>query len=248
MDSDIEGWARENIEVVVALVIGLVILGIAFWILLIWLSSRGRFMFLENVVRNRPAVKKPWREFLVQGNSLFAFRVVFGILSFLAATLLAGIVALMLVPSFQAKELDPLGIAGIVTGALGFICFILAMIVITVLLEDFVIPIMFVRRCRCVEAWREFRAVSAGHGLTIFVYFLFKILLGIVVGIMALAVVCALCCIAWIPYIGTVLILPFLVFHRSYSVYFMQQFHDDYRLLPLNPANQPPMPEARPSR
>ena len=35
---------------------------------------------------------------------------------------------------------------------------------------------------------------------------------------------CLTCCLAALPYVGTVFFLPFLVFVRSYSLYFMEQF------------------------
>ncbi len=76
----------------------LIVVGIGFLfvlgIVLTWLSSRGKFMFLDNVVHDKAEVTKPWHEFSKQGNSLFLWRLVYGliclviiILSFYAAYL-----------------------------------------------------------------------------------------------------------------------------------------------------------------
>ena len=44
---------------------------IAVIVLLAWLSSRGRFMFLDNVVHDRAKVTQPWHQFRMEGDSLF---------------------------------------------------------------------------------------------------------------------------------------------------------------------------------
>ena len=52
----------------------LLLLGLAVWVLIIWLSSRGRFMFLHCVALDKAEVAIPWRKFAAQANSLFWFR------------------------------------------------------------------------------------------------------------------------------------------------------------------------------
>ncbi len=47
-----------------------------------WLSSRGHFMFLYNVVNDKAEVRIPWTEYRKEGNSLFLWRLVFGIIVF----------------------------------------------------------------------------------------------------------------------------------------------------------------------
>ncbi len=242
---DVENWARDNMELVIAIVITLVLLGLALSLLFTWLSSRGRFMFIDNIVHNRAEIKQPWQEFREQGNSLFFFRVFFWMAAILAFLLLGGASALMIVPGVQNGQLAPLGIVGIVFAVTAFLVWLLATVIVTFLLEDFVLPIMYIRRCRCTQAWREFKLVFSGYSATLFLYFLFKMVLGIVVGLLAGIVGCLLCCITVLPYLGTVVLLPFLVFGRSYSLYFMQQFHGDYQLLPLNAEFGEPMPMSR---
>ena len=59
-----------------------------------------------------------------------------------------------------------------------------------------------------------------------------QIVLGIAIGLLVLVVVLATCCIAGcflaIPYVGTVLLLPVLVFQRAYSLHFLAQFGREY--------------------
>jgi hypothetical protein len=53
----------------------LIVIGIFFTFILVvlftWLSSRGKFMFLDNVIHNRAQVINPWYEYRAEGNSLF---------------------------------------------------------------------------------------------------------------------------------------------------------------------------------
>ena len=59
---------------------------------LLWVSSRGKFMFLDNVVYNRALIVEPWKRFRKQGNSLFLFRIAFFLAS---ALLIMGLVLLI---------------------------------------------------------------------------------------------------------------------------------------------------------
>ena len=75
--------------------------------------------------------------------------------------------------------------------------------------------------------------------------------------IVACLVTCATCCIAAIPYIGTVILLPVFVLLRSFSLLFLRQFGPEYDvwasfvppeflpiLSPAPPAPEPPLPLA----
>ncbi len=68
-------------------------------------------------------------------------------------------------------------------------------------------------------------------------------------------VTCLTCCIAAIPYVGTVILLPVFVLLRSFSLLFLRQFGPDYDvwasfmppefspvLLPLPASPEPPSP------
>src|SRR5450755_2883106 len=44
--------------------------------LFMWLGSRGRFMFIDCIVRNRGAIVEPWRQFSRDANRLFLFKLI----------------------------------------------------------------------------------------------------------------------------------------------------------------------------
>src|SRR5208283_1194435 len=81
---------------------------------------------------------------------------------------------------------------------------------------DFVVPILFLRGGKCLVAWKEFYHLLAENPGQFVLYLLFQIVLGMVIGIIVLGVILITCCIAGclmvLPYIGTVVLLPVLVF------------------------------------
>jgi hypothetical protein len=77
----------------------------------------------------------------------------------------------------------------------------------------------------------------AGRIGTFIVYVLFKFILAMVVAMMGLVLVLCTCCIAMIPYVGTVILLPLSVFLRAYTLCFIEQFGPEWRFFPERRVN-----------
>jgi hypothetical protein len=79
LPSDVLGTIVEFLRnpIVTTVVIGIAICALAAWLLIMWISSRGRFIFLDNVARERVAIVEPWRRYKRIGNSLFVWRLAF---------------------------------------------------------------------------------------------------------------------------------------------------------------------------
>ena len=111
---------------------------------------------------------------------------------------------------------------------------------------DFVVPILFLRGGKCLAAWKEFYHLLAANPGQFVLYLLFQIVLGMVIGVIVLGTILITCCLAGclmvLPYLGTVVLLPVLVFKRSYSAYFLAQFGAAYDVFPP-PAKVPPPPD-----
>src|SRR5204863_9024057 len=58
-------------------------------VLCAWLRARGRFMFIDCIVKNRGAIAEPWREFRTDGNSYFLFSLTAAVCLVLLAALLS---------------------------------------------------------------------------------------------------------------------------------------------------------------
>ncbi|MBN2175072.1 MAG: hypothetical protein JW731_13140 [Bacteroidales bacterium] len=76
-------WLLEHTFWLTFIIFG-IILVLALIFVFTWLSSRGKFMFLYNVVYDEAEVLKPWQEFRREGNSLFIWRLIYGFICFAA--------------------------------------------------------------------------------------------------------------------------------------------------------------------
>jgi MFS family permease len=199
-------------------------------LLIAWLNSRGRFMFLHCVAENKSEVKVPWRKFRKHANSLFLFRIVLGIIGLVIIALPVFSIVVLII--MTATETLPFAasIPGIII--FGMVIFVLsiALFLVRKFTFDFVVPIMFLRTASCVTGWREFLTILSINKARFTVYILFQIVISIVIGtiiFIGACIGCCLCCasiLLIIPYIGTVILLPLLVFERAYSLYYLRQF------------------------
>lgn len=234
-----EGLAQFVVAYVVMIIVAGVIvffLAAVLGLFFAWVQARGQFMFLDNVVHNTSHVAQTWRRWGRQGSSLFWWRLGYGL--FCAAVLvvfMAAAVPGVLVPCIRAKTFLPAmapAIAGLTAAMLAF------MIVagyISRFLEDFVVPLMYRNRVGAMQGWRLFMDLTHGHVGKFLLYGLFHFMLR-VAAVMAVAIVVLLtCCVAgflrMLPYIGTVVLLPLLVFFRLYSLEYMAQYGAQYDLL-----------------
>ena len=181
-------------------------------------------------VHDRAAVVKPWKNYSREANSLFVFRVLLGLATFAAFLLVAGAAIVLALPSIRSGHFGLPAVLALVAGIPSALLIALMSGIINVFLLDMVVPIMYVRRLSVFDGWIVFREeFLAGRVGTFVVYILFKIVIGICVGMLTLFITCATCCIAALPYIGTVILLPIFVFDRVYPLYFMSQFGREWR-------------------
>ena len=239
-------WCEEHLLLVIALAVALFVLLVAIWVVLTWLSSRGKFMFLDGVVKNRGAIVEPWRRFRTVANSLFWFRIVVGAIALALFLTIAALGVVIAWEDIQAWQFGERAIIGLLTSGLLLVPWGFAAVLVALLLKDFVVPVMYLRGARTWAAWGIFgREILSGHVGAIIVFYLLKIALAIGMAMIACLATCCTCCIVAIPYIGTVILLPLFVFERCYSLYFVQQVSPAWRLFqdeppPYVPAESPP--------
>lgn len=192
-------------------------------VVLLWIGSRGRFVFTDCVVRNRGAIVEPWNEFGKEGNSLFFFSLLVG-LAMMAVIAIAGIpVWVPLI--FHPDDVGGAGFAiGLIVLAVVAVCLLLPMAIISM----FMVPIMYRRRCGALEAFRTAVALVFAEPGPVILYVLFVIVLWIAFSLVACVATCVTCCITAIPYVGTVILLPAYVFFMSFLLLFLRQFGPEY--------------------
>ena len=202
-----------------------VLLVFVFIIVVAWLKARGNFIFTDCIVRNRAAIVGPWREYKKEGNNYFLFllAIMFGVLV-LVALMLASFITLGWLKHRTGE-----------TGSITFIGLIVFLVVFWVSITIFVgvvayfmVPVMYRRRCRAIEAFRDVTLLIA-HNLGSFVLFcLFGSVLVLAVLMIGAIVTCATCCVAALPYVGTVILLPLFLCLRAFGLLFLRQFGSDY--------------------
>jgi hypothetical protein len=214
------------------LVLGITaVIGVLF--LLAWLSSRGKFMFLDNVVHERAKVTQPWHQFRMEGNSLFLWRLVFGIICLAVITLLL-IRGFIIATHIHGKGFH----AGFVTTVVGTTLLALSAIAIiaciSLFLNDFVVPIMYINNVTASQAWRLFLPLLARHWFWFILYGLLVLMLRFFVIVCVVMLGLSTCCLGFIllgiPYIGSVVTLPISYTFRAFSLEFLEQFGPDYTI------------------
>ena len=217
------------------LVLWILLCALAVAILFMWISSRGKFIFLENVVHEQAGIVEPWGRFKRLGNSLFAWRLGFSIVCLLLVgamvlPFLAAIAALVSQDAFRPADLLVLLPLAAMLAPFGIV------VAYTLLfLHSFVVPIMYKDGVGALAAWRRFLDLFRAHAASFIVFGLFAFALTIVVGFAVVAFGMATCCIGFfllsLPYIGSVLLLPVELTARALGPEFLAQFGPGFVML-----------------
>lgn len=240
-----DGWSSVRDTVVDAWFeyTGLIIFGLCFVLALIillsilvnWLNSRGQFMFLDNVLKNRGAVQEPWGEYSKEANSLMIFQLVFNWTTGLILLIPLGATLVPIIVMFAMKQFV-MPYAGVAVGALLLLIgFSIVCGFVKMMLNHFVVPLMLQRRLTVLAGFRAFRPILKTNFWRIVLFGLVMFLVNTAIGIAIMIGILLTCCTALllliIPYISTVVLLPIYVFRRFVGPEFLRQFGDEYDLL-----------------
>lgn len=239
--SPVTAWISAHLALVIALGILALLIILALSVLILWLGSRGQFMFLDGVAQNRADIVEPWTRLKSPGNELFGFRVKLLLTGFALVLICAGLGALIALPDIQARHFGTSAIVALLVGGGLLILGLLALGIIGALLRDFVAPIMYHRGVGVSEAWAVLgQELLSGHALAFVRFYLMSILLWIGAAVIMVIGCCLTCCLAILPYLSSVAFLPIFVFFRCYSLEFLAQFGEGWRII------QVPQPETGP--
>jgi hypothetical protein len=222
---------------------------IAIFVVLTWVRSRGHFIFIDCIVHNRGAIVQPWNEYSAEGDSYFVF-LLLATLALLAVV--AAFIVLLLCGMLLLNHREHYGVASALFFVLVGIGLFLLLSLFGLLIH-FVAPVMYCRRCKAWPAFVDLVSLLGNRPGVFVLYFLFSIVVGVGMALAMFIVICATCCIAAIPYVGTVILLPIFVFIQSFSLLFLRQFGPDYDVwagvapletpaTPLPPPIPPPIP------
>lgn len=211
-------------------------------LLFTWLSSRGKFMFLDNVVHERAQVATPWHEYRTEGNSLFVWSFCYGLLV-LAIVILYLVVCFSSLYSLYESSVDTaVLIVPAVLMILGLLAIVILASYVELLLYDFVVPIMYEYRITTLKALRMFLNLFSSHFLYFVGYGFLILFLSILIFVGIVIVGFLTCCIGFvlliIPYVNAVVLLPISYTLRAFSVEFLEQFGPEYHIFPRPETSQ----------
>jgi hypothetical protein len=193
-------------------------------VLFAWLRARGRFILVDCIVRNRTAIVEPWKEFRAEGNSFFLFSLLV-VLILIAVIVIAGLVLIVpFIPRGDQAQPD----LGLWIGLSLFVFVAVCLAFVWALVTQLMVPIMYRQRCPARLAFAQAVDLVSSHPGPILLYVLFLLLLAVAAVMISCAVTCATCCIAAIPYLGTVILLPIPITLGAFSLLFLRQFGPDY--------------------
>ncbi len=231
-------WIQDNPEIVMVIG-GILIFVFLLLFVLYWVSCRGKFMFLDNVVRDRALVVQPWKEYGRQGNSLFLWTTVFGIFSSLILLAILGGGACYAFDVLDNGDWGMENTYAAVGIGIGFFCAVVLFGYIGMLINQFIIPLMYRYRLSTTEAWIRFLPLHTRRWFRFLLYAIWNALLvfGALLAIVAIGF--GTCCIGFIlmaiPYIGAVFLLPITVFFRSLGPEYLAQFGEEWDILESPP-------------
>jgi hypothetical protein len=207
-----------------------VMIAIAVAILLLWVTSRFKFIYLDNLVRDRAEIVEPWSRYERLGTSLFLWRLGFAV-ACVAGVGLVGLLFFAPAAGFSVHDaLAGLSVAAGALGVMGLVAFGIVAAYIALFTESFVIPIMYRYDSKVLDAWQALLPWLKFRPAHFVLYGLFVLMLAAVFAVFFGVFCLVTCCIAALPYIGTVLLLPVWVTYRLLSVEFLAQFHPDFDL------------------
>ena len=235
ISDSLPGWAIP-VAIAVAVLVFVVIVVIA------WIASRGRFIFVDCVVRNRAAIAVPWREYRREGNSFFLFSlaVAAGAIVLAAMSVLLVVIPLGLTggkwSGFNATAIFALIFVGLIW---------LALSIFFSLVTQFMVPVMYRRRCLAREAFLDVSKLVLARPGPIILFVLFGIVLVLALVMISTVASCLTCCIAGLPYVSSVVLLPAFVWLLAFKLLFLRQFGPEYDVwaavdLPLPESPAPP--------
>lgn len=213
---------------------------VVLFVLIVWINSRGRFVFLDDVIRERAAIVEPWKLHAPLANSLFAWMLVFGAVCAIVVILmvLPFLTVLLSLWSQGQFHWELLGALWVLVAMLLPVA--LAAALVLLLLGDFVVPIMYRQRIGVLAAWSRLFALLRAHPGAFAGYVLFVFGLSILVAAVLVVAGVSTCGVGFVlfslPYVGSVVLLPIHVTFRALGPEFLAQFGPDYDVLTGPPA------------
>ncbi len=205
-------------------------------LLLLWIRCQASLVFIDNLIHKSTRIMPSFRENLALGNSIFLWKILYYAINpvivlggaALPLLLTIGWIRQCLAESTLCAP-DATAITGLI---LSFTLLLILGITMKLLLfyfEQFVIPIVFIRRQNAFRATATWARLFKYFTWTFIKYAILYLLCAAVALLSIICLGLATCCIAIllmiIPYIGILVILPIPVFFQLFSLELLNQMY-----------------------
>lgn len=229
--SDVWPWLALALGVLV--LVGLFALGL--WIAVVYVNARGSFLFVEMLARGPGSVARSWRRHGALADDLFLFRVRLG-LGYFAAVGLPCTASALAVGAWSWWAPETSLLVPVAVGVCAFCAWVAVQLTVLyrcclVLLNDLVVPIMYVRRVGVRPAARAAAALLVARPRMAARYAAIRVVLGAAAGFVGLAVGAVLWLFGGMPGVEAIVLVPVLVFLRSFSMHFAARLAPDLGVL-----------------
>jgi hypothetical protein len=215
--------------VAVGVLAGVVIIALVAAVVL-WINSRGVFLYLDAVAGGRPAIVRPWREHAAAANSYFGWSLGLtltgiGLVLFALGLVLTGVFA------FATGRVEGGGawVTGVaIAPVLLLLLLALPLVALASLaLRDFVAPLQLATGLPCGASARLLESLVMSHPGAFLLYLVIKLLVTVAGGVLIVFVGCLTCCIGFLPVLMQILFQPLFFFDRAFPVFLLRQLGYD---------------------
>jgi hypothetical protein len=234
-------WLAANVVLVSLIAAVVLAFAVAFAALVLWVNSRGVFLYLDDVATGRAEVARPWREHAGHAASYFAWN--FGLTMVTLTTVLlfvVGIAAAVLLIVRGRPGSAAIGVAVIVSLGLALFAVVLAAMLASVALRDFVAPLQMATGRSCGDAIRLLGGLLRAQPWPFALYLLLKLCFAMALAVVSAIVGCCTCCCGFLPVIAQTILQPGYYFDRAWPLHLLRRLGFD--LVAPPPAMLPPSP------
>lgn len=213
-------------------------------LIFVWVSSRFKFIFIDNIAKNSAEIREPWKLFKERGDSAFWWLLKFVVICILFMSIIFIVASTMLYPVMQDFLKTKVLIISDFNSfllVLTIAVFVSGMVILSFryyFFNEFVLPIIYKKNLRAKAAYKDFLKLFMATPWTFIKFWLLQILANIACGIAVILFIIATCGIAavpmLIPYFGVLVILPVFVFHRAQSMELLAAFGTEYSPYPAD--------------
>lgn len=232
MIADARAFVSENLSEILIFGSIAVLIITAITAVIVWLGSRGRLMFVRSVALNDAGIGVNWTEAGKLSASLFWFSFLLMVASWVFMLMVGGLAVFLILQAADAGaetliEFWPY----VVWPLLLFLIYLAVIIPVVLLLNDFVVPVMYHFNVPIGPAWRVVLGMISGNVLTLTLFYVIRFVIGIVKGMAIFLAGCLTCFIGFLPVVSQALTAPVHVFDRAFSMFALESLGPDFHMI-----------------